>query len=60
MVIALLICTCTYIKGFRKNFFSSYKKGFLNYLRIAAIIGERKSGWIAGTCVVLAIWGLIA
>lgn len=35
-------------------------KRFLDYLRISAIIGERKSVWVSAACVMLAMWGVFA
>lgn len=34
-----LICTCSYVRHFQPNLIEPHKKGFLGFLRRAAVIG---------------------
>ncbi|TGZ66138.1 hypothetical protein CRM22_005492 [Opisthorchis felineus] len=54
-VILLLICTCAYVRHFSPALLDSHKHGFLGLFWKCARIGERKSPYVALSCVIMAI-----
>ncbi|KIM31756.1 hypothetical protein M408DRAFT_64453, partial [Serendipita vermifera MAFF 305830] len=55
LVLLLLICTCTYIRGVMPRLIDSNKEGFPGLFWKCARIGERLSPWVALACVVMAV-----
>jgi len=58
VVILLLICTCTYIRSLFPSILDKNKTGLLGTFWKFARIGERKSPWVSGCCVLMA-FGLL-
>ncbi|KAK7063053.1 hypothetical protein SK128_028491 [Halocaridina rubra] len=54
-VLLLMICTCTYIRGFAPSLLDRQKTGLVGTFWKMARIGERKSPWVAAACVLMAI-----
>ncbi|XP_049821609.1 protein kish-A [Aethina tumida] len=53
--ILLLICTCTYLRGIIPGVMDRKKTGIMGTFWKCARIGERKSPWIAASCLLMAI-----
>uniref|UniRef100_T2M8Y2 Protein kish n=1 Tax=Hydra vulgaris TaxID=6087 RepID=T2M8Y2_HYDVU len=53
-VVLLLICACTYIHAVVPSILDRYKVGFTGIFWKCARIGERKSPWVAGCCIIMA------
>ncbi|CAB3987699.1 kish-A [Paramuricea clavata] len=53
-VILLLICACTYVRGFAPTLLDKNKTGLLGIFWKMARIGERKSPYVAACCVAMA------
>ncbi|KAK8759566.1 transmembrane protein 167A-like protein ksh [Amblyomma americanum] len=54
-VVLLLICTCAYIRSIYPSILDKNKEGLLGVFWKCARIGERKSPWVAGCCVAMAV-----
>ncbi|CAH1961677.1 unnamed protein product [Acanthoscelides obtectus] len=54
IVILLLICTCTYLKGLFPSIIKR-RAGFLGTFWKCARIGERKSPWVSVFCIIMAV-----
>ncbi|XP_060525745.1 protein kish-A [Cylas formicarius] len=54
VVVLLVICTCTYVKSLFPNLLDRKRTGILKTLWKCARIGERKSPWIAVSCLSMA------
>ncbi|KAJ3040252.1 hypothetical protein HDV00_011230 [Rhizophlyctis rosea] len=55
LVILLLICTCTYIRGQFPSIIDRNKSGVLGLFWKAARIGERLSPYVSLCCVIMAV-----
>ncbi|KAJ1910811.1 hypothetical protein IWQ60_003105 [Tieghemiomyces parasiticus] len=55
LVILLLICTCTYVRGQFPYIVDRNKQGFLGLFWKAARIGERLSPYVSLACIVMAV-----
>ncbi|XP_018334588.1 protein kish, partial [Agrilus planipennis] len=53
-VILLLICTCAYLRSLFPSIMDRNKKGIMGTFWKCARIGERKSPWIAASCLIMA------
>ncbi|VVD02706.1 protein kish-A [Leptidea sinapis] len=53
-VILLLICTCAYLRSFFPSIMDRKKTGLLGTFWKCARIGERKSPYVAISCVIMA------
>ncbi|KAM0793113.1 hypothetical protein ACM66B_000592 [Microbotryomycetes sp. NB124-2] len=53
LVIILLICTCTYVRGTAPGLVDRNKEGFLGVFWKFARIGERLSPYVALACVIM-------
>ncbi|XP_059056110.1 protein kish-A [Achroia grisella] len=53
-VILLLICTCAYLRAFFPSIMDRNKTGLLGTFWKCARIGERKSPYIAASCIIMA------
>lgn len=58
VVVLLLICTCTYIRSYWRSLLDARKTGLLGTFWKCARIGERKSAWVAGFCLIMAVLDL--
>ncbi|CAG7837392.1 unnamed protein product [Allacma fusca] len=54
-VIALLICTCTYVHALLPSLLDKNKTGLLGTFWKCARIGERLSPYVGASCVALAV-----
>ncbi|KAL7672298.1 hypothetical protein ACOME3_007187 [Neoechinorhynchus agilis] len=54
IVMSLLVCTCTYIKAIFPSVLTNKGSAFITTLWKFARIGERKSPYMALTCIALA------
>ncbi|KAF4565625.1 hypothetical protein EYR40_002308 [Pleurotus pulmonarius] len=59
LVILLVICTCTYVRGVAPRLIDRNKQGFLGLFFMAARIGERLSPYVALACIAMAVTILI-
>ncbi|TRM58770.1 hypothetical protein BD626DRAFT_510465 [Schizophyllum amplum] len=55
LVILLVICTCTYVRGIMPRIIDRNKEGFLGLFWMSARIGERLSPYVAIACVAMAV-----
>ncbi|KAL1733613.1 hypothetical protein EV714DRAFT_269572 [Schizophyllum commune] len=55
LVILLVICTCTYVRGIMPRLIDRNKEGFLGLFWMSARIGERLSPYVALACVAMAV-----
>ncbi|KAJ8714497.1 hypothetical protein PYW07_002722 [Mythimna separata] len=53
-VILLLICTCAYLRSFFPSIMDRNKTGLLGTFWKCARIGERKSPYVAVSCIIMA------
>ncbi|EEB15992.1 conserved hypothetical protein, partial [Pediculus humanus corporis] len=53
-VILLLICTCTYLRAIVPSLLDRNKVGFMGTFWKCARIGERKSPYVAFSCILMA------
>ncbi|XP_028139236.1 protein kish-A [Diabrotica virgifera virgifera] len=55
LIVALLIlCTCTYLRALFPSILDKNRTGVVKFFWKCARIGERKSPWISGLCVIMA------
>ncbi|KAL2912454.1 hypothetical protein HK105_208026 [Polyrhizophydium stewartii] len=54
MVLILLVCTCTYVRG-QLPFIDQHKTGLLGLFWKAARIGERLSPYVSLCCIIMAV-----
>ncbi|ODO10846.1 hypothetical protein I350_01445 [Cryptococcus amylolentus CBS 6273] len=55
LVLLLLICTCTYIRGTAPNLVDRNREGFLGLFFKFARIGERLSPYVSLACIAMAL-----
>ncbi|GFZ45754.1 Protein kish [Saitozyma sp. JCM 24511] len=55
LVILLLICTCTYIRGAAPGLVDRNKEGFSGIVFKCARIGERLSPYVSLACIAMAV-----
>ncbi|WRT67332.1 uncharacterized protein IL334_004302 [Kwoniella shivajii] len=55
LVLLLLICTCTYIRGTAPGLVDRNREGFLGMFFKCARIGERLSPYVSLACIAMAI-----
>ncbi|GHJ86256.1 hypothetical protein NliqN6_2658 [Naganishia liquefaciens] len=55
LVLLLLICTCTYVRGTMPSIVDRNKEGFLGLFWKCARIGERLSPYVSLACVAMAV-----
>ncbi|CCA70139.1 hypothetical protein PIIN_04078 [Serendipita indica DSM 11827] len=60
LVLILLICTCTYIRGVMPRLLDANKEGFPGMFWKCARIGERLSPWVALACLIMASTRFVA
>ncbi|KAH8920616.1 DUF1242-domain-containing protein [Atractiella rhizophila] len=60
LVILLIICTCTYVRGTAPALVDRNKEGFLGLFFKCARIGERLSPYVSLACIAMAITILIS
>ncbi|KAL1411064.1 hypothetical protein Q8F55_002011 [Vanrija albida] len=54
LVLLLLICTCTYVRGVAPGLVDRNKEGFLGLFWKCARIGERLSPYVSLSCIIMA------
>ncbi|KAK6316173.1 hypothetical protein J4Q44_G00136970 [Coregonus suidteri] len=54
-VILLLVCTCAYLRAMAPSLLDKNKTGLLGIFWKCARIGERKSPYVAVSCVIMAL-----
>uniref|UniRef100_T1JDY5 Protein kish n=1 Tax=Strigamia maritima TaxID=126957 RepID=T1JDY5_STRMM len=54
-VVLLLICTCAYVRSIAPRILDKNKEGVLGLFWKCARIGERKSQYVAISCVAMAV-----
>ena len=54
IVILLFICTSTYIRSLRPQFFAQKRPGLLGLVYKGSVIGTRLSPWVSGACLIMA------
>ncbi|KAL3280022.1 hypothetical protein HHI36_017530 [Cryptolaemus montrouzieri] len=54
-VLLLVICTCAYLRALFPSLMDRNKVGISGTLWKCARIGERKSPWVAASCVLMAM-----
>ncbi|XP_056643426.1 protein kish-A [Diorhabda carinulata] len=54
-VTLLILCTCTYLKGVFPSILDKNRTGIMKTFWKCARIGERKSPWISGLCIIMAV-----
>ncbi|WVR05387.1 hypothetical protein IAU60_002401 [Kwoniella sp. DSM 27419] len=55
LVLLLLICTCTYVRGAAPGLVDRNREGFLGLFFKCARIGERLSPYVSLACVAMAV-----
>jgi len=55
LVLLLLICTCTYVRGTAPGLIDRNREGFLGLFFKCARIGERLSPYVSLACIAMAI-----
>ncbi|WVW82873.1 hypothetical protein V865_008058 [Kwoniella europaea PYCC6329] len=55
LVLLLMICTCTYIRGTAPGLVDRNREGFLGLFFKCARIGERLSPYVSLACIAMAI-----
>ncbi|BEI81654.1 hypothetical protein CcaverHIS002_0208140 [Cutaneotrichosporon cavernicola] len=55
LVLLLLICTCTYVRGAAPSIVDREREGFLGLFWKCARIGERLSPYVSLACVIMAV-----
>ncbi|WWC89760.1 uncharacterized protein L201_004686 [Kwoniella dendrophila CBS 6074] len=55
LVLLLLICTCTYIRGTAPGLVDRNREGFLGLFFKCARIGERLSPYVSLACIAMAV-----
>ncbi|KAK9884919.1 hypothetical protein WA026_009156 [Henosepilachna vigintioctopunctata] len=54
-VLLLVICTCAYLRSLFPSLMDRNKVGISGTLWKCARIGERKSPWVAASCIMMAL-----
>ncbi|KAK2189902.1 hypothetical protein NP493_94g02003 [Ridgeia piscesae] len=54
-VVLLLICTCAYVRALAPRMLDKNKEGLLGIFWKCARIGERKSPYVALSCIAMAV-----
>nr|ADD38949.1 Transmembrane protein 167A [Lepeophtheirus salmonis] len=57
-VVLLLICTCSYVRGFWPSLLDRRKTGILGSFWKFARVGERLSPYVAFACIAMALNGV--
>ncbi|AAW41722.2 transmembrane protein [Cryptococcus neoformans] len=55
LVLLLLICTCTYVRGTAPSLVDRNREGFLGLFFKCARIGERLSPYVSLACIAMAV-----